>query len=95
MNIGVAILAVMLAAGSLLVVLEAGAAHTTPFVDTYGNTTGAATNNTQGIIINGTAPVAAAGGGAVVFLGVIVLFIAAIGIYAVMPKGNARQSRHG
>jgi hypothetical protein len=96
MNIGVVILAFILAAGSILGILEAGAAHTTPFVDTYGNTTTEATNHTQSTIIAGTAPVVAFGTGAVIFLAVLVLFVAAMILYFATRTGGGRYSgRHG
>jgi hypothetical protein len=57
----------------------------------------AATNNTQGVIINGTAPAAGLGGGAVIFLAVLVLFVASFGVYKAFSSygGNRYSSRHG
>jgi len=98
MNIGALILAVLLAAGAVLVIVEAGASQSTPYVDTYGDTPSLATNNTQGVIINGTAPVAGLGGGAVIFLAVLVLFVASFVVYrAATSHGSSGRysSRHG
>jgi len=96
-NIGVLILAILMAAGAVLVIVEAGANQSVPYVDTYGNTMSAATNNTQGVIINGTSPVAGLGGGAVIFLAVLVLFIASLLVYKAVSSygGNRYSSRHG
>jgi uncharacterized membrane protein len=96
-NIGVLILSILLAVGAVLVIVEAGASQSTPYVDTYGNTMSAATNNTQDVIINGTAPVAGLGGGAVIFLAVLVLFVSSFGVYKAFSSygGNRYSSRHG
>jgi uncharacterized membrane protein len=97
-NIGVLILAILMAAGAVLVIVEAGASQSTPYVDTYGNTMSAATNNTQGVIINGTAPAAGLGGGAVIFLAVLVLFVSSLVVYRAATShgsGGRYSSRHG
>jgi hypothetical protein len=96
MNLGVPILAVLLGAGAILVLIMGAAAQPQDFSDTYGNAFPAATNNTQGIIVNATAPVAAAGSGAVILLGVLVLAGSAIGLYAIFNRhGNRYSSRYG
>ena len=96
MNLGVPILAVLLGAGAILVLIMGAAAQPQDFSDTYGNALPAATNNTQGVITNTTAPVAAFGSGAVIFLGVLVLAGAAIGLYAIFTRGGNRYSnRYG
>jgi hypothetical protein len=97
MNLGVPILAILLGAGAILVLIMGAAAQPQEYSDTYGNAMPSATNNTQGVIINQTAPVAAFGSGAVIFLGILVLAIAAIGLYAIFAhRGGSRySSRYG
>ena len=97
MNIGVLILAVMLACGAVLIFFEAGAAQPTQYSDTYGNTFTPATNNTQGIIQNGTAPVAKFGTGAAVILAVFVVIVSAGGAVVAIRSagGNKYSTRHG
>ena len=97
MNIGVLILAVMLAGGAVLVFFETAAAQPQQYSDTYGNTFTPATNNTQNVIINGTAPAAQFGTGALLLLAVCVVFVGAGGAVVAIrsASGNKYQSRHG
>ena len=96
MNLGVPILAVLLGAGAILVLIMGAAAQPQDFSDTYGNALPEVTNNTQGVLVNGTAPVAAVGSGAVIFLGVLVLAGAAIGLYwAATRHSNRYSGRYG
>lgn len=97
MNIGVLILAVLLAGGAVLVFFETAAAQPQQYSDTYGNTFTQATNNTQGIITNGTAPAAKLGTGTILLLAACVVFIAAGGAVIAIRSmgGNKYSSRHG
>ena len=96
MNTGVVILALLLAAGAVLVIVEAAASQPVDYTDTYGTTYSAATSHTQGIIQNQTAPLTQFGGGAVILLAFFVIIIAAAGAWAATRHGSGQySSRHG
>ena len=98
MNLGVLFLAIILAAGSVLVLVVAGSsqARTSPFVDTYGNTTSADTNRTAEVITVAAPPLLSLGTGAVIFLAALVIFVAAMVLYYATKTGGGRYSgRHG
>jgi hypothetical protein len=77
MNVGIIILALMLAGASVFGIIMAASAHTTTYTDTYGNTTDTATNHTQGIVTNATGPAMSAGGGVVLLLAALMIVIVA------------------
>ena len=96
MNLGVLLLAILVAAGAVLVIVEAAASQPAQYTDSFGHTYTPATNNTHNIITNGTAPMARFGGGAVVVLAIMFLFLAALGTWAATRStGNRYSSRHG
>jgi len=96
MNYGVLILTVLLAAGAVLVIVEAAASQPVQYTDSYGTTYSPATNNTQGIIQNQTAPLTQFGSGAVLLLAAIVVFVALAGAWAATRNNSTWSSgRHG
>lgn len=61
---------------------------TTPYVDTYGNTAGNATNESQAIAGNLTATGSQVGGGAVLLVGGIIALVIILALVYVATKKN-------
>lgn len=95
MNAVGAFLLLLLACGAIVAVFAAGASQpTTPYVDTFGNTTGQQGNQTQTVITT-TAPglIGGLGIGIILILAVVVLFLAAIIVWR--PHGRAHGYASG
>jgi UPF0716 family protein affecting phage T7 exclusion len=90
MNIGIAILGLMLVAGSVLGIIMIGSQNQTAYVDTFGDVQGNVTNDTQSMITNTTSPITAAAGGLALFIGGLIVFIAAIVLIV-----SVKSSLHG
>lgn len=88
MNFGVVMLALMLAAASIFAVIAVASQNSTPYSDTYGNTTPASSNLTQLTVGNVTPAAMSMAGGAVVLLAVLCVAVAAIYVASVFSKGN-------
>jgi hypothetical protein len=93
MNFGVIILAIFLVGATIFGVIMAASAHSTAYVDTYGNTTGTATNHTQGIITNATGPAMGAGGGVALLLAAILVFVAVLYLGSKVFGGGGYTTR--
>ena len=89
---GAIILGMLLAAGAVFGLI-AVAANQPEVVDSMGNVSSIEINQSQGAIINGTAPVAALGGGVVLFLAALVVAGAAILVWR--ASGGPSHSRRG
>jgi len=72
------------AVGGLYVV--ASSSTGSPVIDTYGNTTDAATNATQGIVQNVTQTGLTVGGGVILFIGFILVLVVLIALFMVATK---------
>ena len=86
MNFGLIALTIFLICGAVIGMFAIAASSATPYTDTYGNTTTAETNQSQMMVVNGTAPVSALGGGAAILLAAIGIFVTAIVLIRAMAK---------
>ena len=92
MNVGIIMLALMLVAGSILGIIMIAGQNQDPFVDTFGDVQSNETNATQSTVTNVTSPLMGAAGGLSLFLGAMVIFIAAI-ILVVSVKSSLNGRR--
>jgi uncharacterized BrkB/YihY/UPF0761 family membrane protein len=90
MNIGMVLVAFLLVAGAIFGIFAIAASSQEPIVDTFGAEQTNVTNQTQGMITNTTSPLMAAAGGLAVFIGVLIVFIAAIVLIV-----SVKSSLHG
>jgi hypothetical protein len=87
MNIGgLALLFLVLVGAIFGTILIASKTNTTPYQDSYGNYSGDSTNETLGVIQNGTAVGTQVGSGAVLFVGVIILLVILVALGLVVSK---------
>jgi ABC-type Fe3+-siderophore transport system permease subunit len=95
MNAVGAFILLLLACGAVMAVFAAGSSQsTTPYVDTFGNTTSGQGNQTQAVITT-TAPrlIGGMGIGLILIIAVVVLFLAAIVVWR--PHGRAHGHASG
>jgi hypothetical protein len=93
MNLAGAFILLVLIVGSVMAVFAVAASQpTTPYVDTYGNTTSLQSNNTQKMITNTTATplIGGLGIGAVIIAAVFVLFLASIIVWRPYMQSGRR-----
>jgi hypothetical protein len=98
MNMGILAMLFIVAVGAVMgIFVIAGAASTTPYVDSVGTTTDARTNASQSVVGNYTAPVSGAiGGGLIIIFAIIILVVVIGGIWLAAKNsgyGNL-QSRY-
>jgi hypothetical protein len=87
MNVGMLLFLFLVAVAAIGGLYVIGASSTgASVVDTYGNTTDAATNATQGIVQNVTETGLTVGGGVVLFIGFIVVLVVLIALFMMATK---------
>ena len=89
MNFGITLLGFVMIVGAVLLMFSAAATAPYGYNDTYHTPQSAVTNQTQGILINGTAGVGALGGGAAMLFAAFGIFIMAVGLIS----GVRRQQK--
>ena len=78
MNFGIVLLAMFLVGASIFGIIMIGSANQAPIVDTFGNTSSLATNQTMGTVTNVTGPLMSSAGGLAVIFAVFIIFVAVI-----------------
>ena len=90
MNFGAIMLALLLVCGSVFLFFAAAVSAPIRYNDTYNTPTSAMTNRTQDMVVNGTAPAAAIGGGVAIILAVLAIIGAAA--FLINVFGKRRQT---
>jgi len=93
MNFGMIMLALLLVCAAVIGIGLIAGSPNTPYVDSYGSTTGNQTNSTQGIITNSTAPLTDAAGGIALVIGFFVVIIAGLFLAKAVSGGTYGQGR--
>lgn len=86
MNVGMLLLLFVVAIGAVFGLYMIGNSADASVIDTYGNTTGALTNGTQDAVQNMTSTGLTVAGGAVLFIGFIIMLVVLIALYMVATK---------
>lgn len=94
MNFGIVILALLLIGGVGFGIILMASQNSTPYVDTYGNTTNNVTNSTHGIITNSTGPITSAGGGIALVIAFFLVIVAVIFVAGALRKNNGYSGRN-
>jgi hypothetical protein len=78
MNFGMLLLALFFVGASIFGIFAIAASAQAPIVDTFGTRQSNATNQSQGIVQNTTAPLMGGAGGIAIIIAVFVIFIAVV-----------------
>jgi len=92
MNFGLVLVALMMAGAAIVGIFAIANAANTPYTDTFGNVSTTATNTSQGIVTNATAPLTGGASGVIIIIAVMFLFVCAVFVIkAAFGNNNGRR----